>query len=335
MGDVVLGTCSWTDKTMIERWYPKGVSTPEARLRYYAARFDTVEVDSTFYGLPRPEYAQAWVDRTPPGFTFHVKAYGLLTGHDVDERALHPDLREFDYRLTPRGRVRNPEERMVDRAFELFLEGIEPLRHGGRMGGVLMQYPPYFTAVDKEHEHRNLAAIERAVEMLKPLPLFVEFRHSSWVEGKQLARTMRFLSDHFLTYVAVDAPRLSGANVMPPVTAATSPLGYVRFHGRNAGTWNARTVSAADRFDYLYAREELEEWREPVRRLAEETERTWVMFNNCKYDYAPRNAREMAEVLGDVVAPRLGEPHDSNGEPVDGARSGDGAEGEGFSGRLF
>jgi uncharacterized protein YecE (DUF72 family) len=118
---------------------------------------------------------------------------------------------------------------------------------------------------------------------------------------------------------------------MPPVTAATSPLGYVRFHGRNAGTWNARTVSAADRFDYLYAREELEEWREPVRHLAEETERTWVMFNNCKYDYAPRNAREMAEILGDVVAPRLsGAAEAVVGEPD----SGDAEEG-GFSGTLF
>jgi len=348
VGDVVLGTCSWTDKTMIERWYPKGVSTPEARLRYYAARFDTVEVDSTFYGLPRPEYAQAWVDRTPPGFTFHVKAYGLLTGHDVDERALHPDLREFDYQLTPRGRVRNPDQRMVERAFELFLDGIDPLRRGGRMGGVLMQFPPYFTAIDTEHEHRNLAAIERAVEMLKPLPVFVEFRHASWVQGSQMARTMKFLSDRFLTYVGVDAPRLTGANVMPPVTAATSPLGYVRFHGRNAGAWNARTASAADRFDYLYARDELAEWREPIRHLAEETERTWVMFNNCKYDYAPRNARDMAEILGDLVAPRLSGV-DGTGEPAPDPDGWNGVErratergaahhppaDDGFSGTLF
>jgi uncharacterized protein YecE (DUF72 family) len=320
---------------MIERWYPKGVSTPEARLRYYAARFDSVEVDSTFYGLPRPEYATAWVDRTPPGFTFHIKAYGLMTGHDVDERALHPDLRDFDYQLTSRGRVRDPEDRMVDRAFELFLEGIDPLRHGARMGGVLMQYPPYYTAVDREHEHRTFSAIERAAEMLKPLPLFVEFRHSSWVEGKQLARTMQFLSDRFLTYVAVDAPQLAGAHIMPPVTASTSPLGYVRFHGRNAGTWNARTATAADRFDYLYAREELEEWREPVRHLAEETERTWVMFNNCKYDYAPRNAREMAEILGDVVAPRLGEANDSRTADERAAHDDHDVGDEGFSGRLF
>ena len=101
---------------------------------------------------------------------------------------------------------------------------------------------------------------------------------------------------------------------LPPVTAATSPLGYVRFHGRNAGTWNARTVSAADRFDYLYSPDELAEWNQPIRELAEETERTWVMFNNCKYDYAPRNAREMAEILGDVVAERPA--HTPTGEPA-------------------
>lgn len=337
MGDVTVGTCSWTDKTMIERWYPKGVNTPEARLRYYAARFDTVEVDSTFYGLPKPEVAENWVRRTPEGFTFHVKAYGLMTGHDVDERSLHPELRDYGYELTSRGRVRHPEDRMFERTFQLFLESIEPLRQGHKMGGVLMQYPAYFTAADREHEHRNLDRIERAVDLLRPLPVFVEFRHSSWVEGPQLERTMRFLSDRFLTYVSVDEPQIPGAHVMPPVSAATSPLGYVRFHGRNAGMWNARTASAADRFDYLYSPDELEGWSGPIHRLAEQTERTWVMFNNCRYDYAPRNARDMAEILGDVLAPSLeregeaaggGEPWDE--EPV---RLGD--EQGGFTGTLF
>jgi uncharacterized protein YecE (DUF72 family) len=173
------------------------------------------------------------------------------------------------------------------------------------MGGVLMQYPPYITAADREHEHKNLERIERAVDLLRPLPVFVEFRHSSWVDGPQRERTMRFLADRFLTYVSVDEPQIPGAHVMPPISAATSPLGYVRFHGRNAGMWNAHTASAADRFDYLYSPHELESWNAPIHELAENTERTWVMFNNCRYDYAPRNAREMAEILGDVVAPRL------------------------------
>jgi uncharacterized protein YecE (DUF72 family) len=306
VGDVVVGTCSWTDKTMIERWYPRGVSTAEARLRYYAARFDAVEVDSTFYGLPKREVAQVWAERTPTDFTFHIKAYGLMTGHEVDERALHPDLREFDYEITPRGRVRNPSDAMVERSFGIFLEELEPLHAAGKLGGVLMQYPPYIAAKEPERRSRNLAFIEMGAELLRPLPVFVEFRHSSWVEGAQLGRTLKFLADRGLTYVSVDEPQLPGGTSVPPVTAVTAPLGYVRMHGRNRRTWNARTATAADRFDYLYTPDELEEWREPIRDLAEGTERTWVMFNNCKYDFAPRNGREMAQILGGIVAPRRG-----------------------------
>lgn len=316
MGDVVVGTCSWTDKTMIERWYPRGVSSAEARLRYYAARYDTVEVDSTFYGLPREEYVRNWVDRTPDGFTFHIKAYGLMTGHEVDERSLTPELRDYDYELSRAGRVRNPEQRMVDRSFEQFVDLLRPLVDAGKMGGVLMQYPASFTALDPEFQRVRLEIIDRAAAMLDPLPVLVEFRHASWVTGAQLPRTLKFLSDRNLSYVSVDAPQIPGSCVMPPVAAATSPMGYVRFHGRNAEMWNARTATAADRFDYLYTPEELKSWAAPIENLAEETERTWVMFNNCRYDYAPTNARQMAEILEDVVAPRAdGLP---TGEPVPG-----------------
>ena len=314
MGNVVVGTCSWTDKTMIERWYPRKVSSAEARLRYYAARYDTVEVDSTFYGLLREDYAQNWAQRTPERFVFHVKAYGMMTGHEVDERSLTPELREYDYDLTTYGRVRHPDERMVERSFELFTEALQPLVDAGKMGGVLMQYPPYFTAVDSEHEHRNLAQIDRAAAILAPLPVLVEFRHASWVTGPQLARTMRFLADRGLSYVAVDAPKMPGSTVMPSVTAATAPLGYVRLHGRNAAMWNAHTASAADRFDYLYTAEELAQWRAPIDNLSAQTDKTYVMFNNCKYDYAPRNASELAEILGDLVAPRADDR--PTGEPV-------------------
>jgi uncharacterized protein YecE (DUF72 family) len=308
MGDVVVGTCSWTDKTMVERWYPDSVKTAEQRLRYYAERFDTVEIDSSFYGIPKAEFAPAWVTRTPPGFTFHVKAYGMLTGHEVEERALPPELREegYNYEITQRGRVRNPDERMVERATELFVESIRPLDEAGKLGGVLLQYPPWFAATDRTKREQHLGEIERAAELLFPLRVFVEFRHASWADDHNLPHTLRFLADRDLSFVAVDAPSVDSGQAMPPVTAATAPYGYVRFHGRNREMWHARTATAADRFDYLYEPAELAEWRTPIEHLAEETERTWVMFNNCKYDYAPTNARQMAEILGDLVAPRLG-----------------------------
>lgn len=305
MGDVVVGTCSWTDKTMVEAYYPPGVSSAEARLRYYASRFDTVEVDSTFYALPRKEYAAAWVERTPPDFTFHIKAYGLMTGHEVEERALHPEMREFDFELTEQGRVRDASPEMVERVFEVFLAELAPLREAGKLGGILLQFPPYFTA-KPGHRDENLRYIEYAADRLDGLPVFVEFRHPSWVQGDQLPRTLAFLATRDLTYVSVDAPQGPGLNSMPPITAATAPQAYVRFHGRNASMWSARTQSAAERFDYLYTAEELAEWAFAIRNLAADSDRVWVMFNNCRYDYAPRNARQMAGILGDIVARREG-----------------------------
>ncbi len=110
--------------------------------------------------------------------------------------------------------------------------------------------------------------------------------------------------------MAVDAPH------------ATGPLGYVRFHGRNAATGEARAASASDRFDYLYSADELAEWRAPIERLSAQTERTWVMFNNCRYDYAPRNAVQMATLLGDVMAPRLDGGDEPEPEPGIGEQMG-------------
>jgi uncharacterized protein YecE (DUF72 family) len=333
MGDVAVGTCSWTDKTMIERWYPQGVSSAEARLRYYAARYDTVEVDSTFYGLPQAAYAQNWVERTPEHFTFHIKAYGMMTRHDVDERSLHPDLRDYRYELSDRGRVHRPEQAMVERSFEIFAEELQPLVAGGKMGGVLMQLPPYITARYPDKTHETLRYLEWAQEMLAQglpdTPMLVEFRHPSWVVGDQLSETMRFLSEHDMAYVSVDAPQFPERSTMPPVTAATAPWAYVRMHGRNRETYFARVPSAAERFDYLYTSDELAEWAGPISELAEQTERTWVMFNNCKYDYAPRNARDMAEILGDLIAPREGGA--ATGEPAAAAEGG-GAPGDASSG---
>ena len=116
---------------MVDLWYPKGVTTPEQRLRYYASRFTTVEVDSSFYAIPRREYAEAWVKRTPADFIFHVKAYGLMTGHEVEERSLPPERHGYSY-VSERGRVRGADPDMVDAAFDIFVDAIDPLRAAGK-----------------------------------------------------------------------------------------------------------------------------------------------------------------------------------------------------------
>jgi len=288
---------------MIDAWYPPDISTPAARLRYYADRFDTVEADAPFYAIPDRRVVENWAKRTPPGFTFHVKAFGMMTQHAVDERALHPELREYPHAVE-RGRVKRPSQEMVDLAFDLFLESIEPLEEAGKLGGILMQFPPFFTALDEALHEENLAYIDYARIKLAKHRMLVEFRHPSWVEEGRARQTLSFLTDRDISYVAVDAPQFPTRTTMPPLVAATSKVGYVRLHGRNRDTYFARNVSAADRFDYLYSQGELEEWAPKVRELAESTDETFVMFNNCKYDYAPRNARELAAILG----PELVEP---------------------------
>jgi uncharacterized protein YecE (DUF72 family) len=307
MGRIHVGTCSWTEKTMVDLWYPKGVTSPEQRLRYYAARFDTVEVDSPYYAIPPRSYAEAWAQRTPEHFIFHVKAYGLMTGHEVDVRSLPPELAEFPHSVD-RGRVHGAHPDMVDAAFDVFLDAIEPLRTAGKLGGVLMQFPPYFTAADPASAARNLDYLDYVAGRLSGYRTLVEFRHPSWVTPARLDDTLAFLRERDLAYVSVDNPQFPARSTMPPLAEATSDWAYVRMHGRNADTWYAKGAAASDRFDYDYPIAELEEWAPRIQELATHADDTFVMFNNNKYDYAQRNAAEIATILGpDVVAPEAGE----------------------------
>ncbi len=286
---------------MVPVWYPPGVKTAEARLRYYAERFDVVEADSPFYAVPDVRTVELWVERTPADFVFFVKAFGMMTQHNVLERALPPQLRDFPHEADAAGRVVRPSADLVEAGFDVFLAAIEPLRSAGKLGGVLMQFPPYFTALDTDRTRRNLEYLEYCRAKLGHDRMLVEFRHPSWVEEARRESTLAFLEGHRMSFVSVDAPQFDERLTMPPLAAVTARCAYVRFHGRNRGTYFKRTESAADRFDYVYRPEELREWEPPVRDLAEAADETYVMFNNCRYDYAPRNAAEMAEILEDVV----------------------------------
>ena len=228
---VRLGTCSWADEGLLKAWYPRGVSTAEARLRYYAERFDVVEVDSPFYALPDPDVTRRWAERTPDHFTFHVKAGAAMTYHEGEP---------------------------TDAAFAAFRGSVEPLELSGKLRGVLLQYHPRFvkSAAAKEE-------LARARDRLEPLVPLIEFRHRSWMEPDERSDTLGFLEEHGLAYVSVDAPLTRATNVAPRVAAATHPVSVIRFHGRNAQTWNIRGGSAADRFDWMYSDEELAEWVEP------------------------------------------------------------------------
>jgi uncharacterized protein YecE (DUF72 family) len=278
---------------MVRAWYPASARSADDRLRYYATYFDTVEVNSSYYGIPTPQNARLWAERTPPEFTFHVKAFGMMTRHGVKPEQLPPPLREgHEFELDRSGRILHPAPALRADSFAFFSEALEPLRSEGKLGMILMQFPPYFVESEANREY-----IAWARDRLAPDRMAVEFRHNSWVQPEVLEETLGFLESLGASYVCVDEPRMQTANTLPPISAATSDIGYVRFSGRNAATWNARVDTAAERFRYLYEPAELQEWVEPIRGLRAQTSTTYVMFNNCFADYAPRNARQMMSLL--------------------------------------
>src|SRR6476660_5359558 len=288
-GPIQVGVCSWADETLTNVWYPKGVKSGEERLRYYAERFDVVEANSTYYRLPDPAMVANWAERTPPGFTMHVKAFGVMTRHPVKVDQLPPDLR--DVATDARGRVGRPPREDRAEVFARFHDALEPLRSAGKLGGILMQFPPYIVP-----RASSLEYLEWSQEQLRGDELLVEFRHAAWLDEEHRDDTLRFLENHGLTYVVVDAPQTGGKNVLPTVVAATSETGYVRFHGRNAETWNKRTGSAAERFDYLYSEDELREGVPRLKERAAETQSVYAMFNNngrsAMPSLAPKEATE-------------------------------------------
>jgi uncharacterized protein YecE (DUF72 family) len=280
---VRIGTCSWADEALSKWFYPPKLPAKE-RLAWYAQEFDTVEVDSTFYRLPSESMVQGWADRTPDGFTMHIKAFGLMTRHPVKAETIPPGLRE-EMPVDDRGRIDRPPRELRGEVFRLFLEALEPLRREGKLGGILMQLPPYVVYKDA-----SLDYLEWAREQLEGYEMLVEFRHRSWLDDENRAASLSFLERIGAAYVTVDAPRSDTAkNLVPTVVAATAPTAYVRFHGRNLGTWNKRGGSAAERFDYLYSDDELSEWIEPLRELAAQAENAYAFFNNNASSEDPDN----------------------------------------------
>ena len=271
---VRIGICSFADEGLLKHWYPKGVSTPAARLGYYGERFDTTEVDSPFYHLPDPAVTGRWAQRTPPEFVFHVKAHRTMTHHE-----------EADQR----------------QAFADFRASVEPLELSGKLRGVLLQYHPSFKkSVEAKEELSQVKAL------LDPLVPLIEFRHRSWLQGTERDDTLRFLEREGLAVVSVDAPPTRASNVLPTFAAATHPVAYIRFHGRNVKTWNIKAEKSSERFNWMYSEDELEEWVGRIAGLRKEAEEVYAMFNNNRDDFAPRSAVLLRGLLDSTGIPASG-----------------------------
>ncbi|MGW4943457.1 DUF72 domain-containing protein [Actinoplanes sp. NPDC004185] len=287
MGEIRVGTASWTDKTLLESgWYPQTANTPEKRLGYYAKQFPIVEVDATYYGPPAEQTTKLWAERTPDGFTFNIKAFSMLTGHPTKVSAIYKDLRpETDKKNVYPGDL---PPTTYEEIWTRFLSALDPLVEAGKLGALLFQFPPWWgIRRDNKDYLREVAA------RCRPLRPVFEFRNASWFDGDNAEETLEFLRRHELPLVCVDMPQGHKSSV-PPLMTATADLAVVRFHG-HSDKWTSKDIH--EKFGYLYSERELREWAPKLRALADEAGQTHVLMNNCAGDYAQRNATQLIELL--------------------------------------
>ncbi|MFQ6096564.1 MAG: DUF72 domain-containing protein [Armatimonadota bacterium] len=251
-----VGTSGFSYDDWVGPFYPDSLPKRD-RLRYYARRFGCVEVNFTYYRMPNARTLSAMAAKTGDDFRFVIKANSTMT-HERDA---------------------GPE------TFREFVTALEPLIDAGKFGCILAQFPHSF-----KPDAQNADYIKRFREQIPELPVVVEFRNRRWVcQG-----TFDLLRELDLGFCCVDEPQLPG--LMPRIAVATSGVGYVRFHGRNARMW-WQHEHAWQRYDYLYREEELREWAAKTRKLAQHTSETYVFFNNHYQAQAVANASLFEQLL--------------------------------------
>jgi len=262
-----VGIAGWSYDDWEGIVYPPRHPTRFDRLGYLAGFFDTIEINSTFYRIPDPRTAESWARRVQdrPAFRFTAKLY-----------------RGFTHK---QGELQGGEE-------EAFKQAMAPLAEAGLLGAVLVQFPYSFRA---EPESRD--ALERIIEAFGGLGLVVEIRHGAW----NTEEFREFLRSRGVGFCNIDQPRL--ARSIGPTEAATSPVGYVRLHGRNAASWFRKTAEPWERYDYVYEAEELMPWLGRIQRIAEQTADVFVIANNHFRGKAPLAALTLLAMLrGEKVA---------------------------------
>jgi uncharacterized protein YecE (DUF72 family) len=300
MGEIRIGTASWTDPGFVQDWYPRDLRAPD-RLRWYAEHFDLVEINSTFYALPALSSVKRWCQETPDGFLFDVKLPKVLSRHSMQVKFLPPELRERVETQNGVIKLAQATERLVaTRLLQLF----EPMRDASKLGVFLLQMSPAFRP--KTHQ---LSDLDTIAELFASHPLAVELRNRDWVTRERFQETVDYFKQRRLTLVTVDAPESEHFTVMPGFDCVTDKrLGYFRLHGRNVeGYIKGRTV--AERFDYDYSPEEVTEIAERLRKVDKEVEHLHVIANNNRSNYAPKLAEALRKQIGlrDELQRRLAE----------------------------
>jgi len=301
---VLVGTASWSDKSLLasKKFYPREASSPEARLRFYATRFPLVEVDTSYYAIPKPETAQDWVDRTPALFTLNMKAFRIFTGHRTTAAVLPPDLRAELPATTKTGfYFKDVPAALREALWQRFKEALEPLRAAGKLGMVHFQFAPWLLRNRAGHAH-----VSHCVEVMRDYTVSVEFRNQTWFDEAHLGATLAFERELNVVHTVIDGPQ-GFFNSVPPIWESTHmQYALVRLHGRNHDTWNIKGAkTASERFNYDYPDDELADIAARVERLAPETFTTHVITNNNMEDQRQRNAAILMRIIDELFKARV------------------------------
>lgn len=305
---IKIGTAAWADRALVvSGWYPEHVRSPEAKLRYYASQFPVVENDSTYWAFPDPDRVRTWAERSPDGFTMHIKAHALLTRHYASVRGLPGDVRErLPHELLEKPHVypKDLGARVMRELTRRFREALAPLDEAGKLGVVLFQFPVWFPV-----SSANKAELRRMRDAFHDLRVAIELRNETWMSQRNLRETLDLLADEGLIYVCVDEPQGFVASV-PPIVAATSDTAFIRLHGRNPARWRDRSHGRrSGSWAYRYSHDELVEWAARIHALSARTDEVHAIFSNGPLDNAVRNARELADVIDagrDRATPTMG-----------------------------
>jgi uncharacterized protein YecE (DUF72 family) len=295
MSNLRIGTSGWNYPSGRGTWngifYPPSRGRPKGfdELAYYAEHFNTVEVNSTFYGQPRGEITRGWAERTPPHFDFAVKLYQKFT---------HPAMFKERLRRSSSVVADAPapviEELAEVNAADLdeFRRGIAPLAERGKLGALLAQFPPSFK--DGARERNYVAGLLRA---FREYPVAVELRHSSWSDA--FGETLELLNAFQAAWVQIDEPKFRFSirqNYLPNVQG----FYYMRLHGRNVQQW-WRHDKSEDRYNYLYSGDELKEFSETADAARRLVKKAYLFTNNHYSAKSVANAAMIKEQLGEPL----------------------------------
>ena len=295
MGDVRIGTSGWSYPSGKGKW--NGLFYPATRskragtnqfdeLRFYSEHFDTVEVNTTFYGQPRHDVTRGWASRTGAGFEFSLKLYQKFT---------HPKM----FKDAALKRAPGAEGALLDFLAEVtqsdiddFRAGIDPLASAGKVGALLAQFPPSFKDTAPSRDY--LAQLLRA---FADYPVAVELRHKSWSDA--IGETLSLLNAFGAAWVQIDEPKFRFSirqNYLPNVTS----FYYMRLHGRNAAQW-WRHDKSEDRYNYLYTAGELQEFSETAKAAKELVKKSYLYTNNHFSSKSVVNAVMLKAQLGQPI----------------------------------